>query len=97
MPVRTAEAEWKGTVTEGNGTLKLGSGAFEGAYSYRSRMEEGAGTNPEELLGRRTPDVFLWLYPRSFRVHRLRQPVFIQPLRCGLIRLKAGFQLPGLI
>ncbi len=51
MPVRTAEAEWKGTVTEGNGTLKLGSGAFEGAYSYRSRMEEGAGTNPEELIG----------------------------------------------
>lgn len=51
MPVRTAEAEWKGTVTEGTGTVKLGSGAFEGAYSFRSRMEDGAGTNPEELIG----------------------------------------------
>lgn len=51
MPIRTAEAEWKGDVTQGNGTVKLGSGAFEGAYSYRSRMEEGVGTNPEELIG----------------------------------------------
>src|SRR5215210_6166610 len=32
--------------------MELGSGAFEGAYSYRSRMEDSApGTNPEELLG----------------------------------------------
>jgi osmotically inducible protein OsmC len=30
--------------------LRLGSGAFEGAYSYRSRMEDGPGTNPEELI-----------------------------------------------
>ncbi|MBS1810846.1 MAG: OsmC family protein [Acidobacteria bacterium] len=51
MPVRTAEAEWTGTVTEGRGSVKLGSGAFEGAYSFRSRMEDGVGTNPEELIG----------------------------------------------
>ncbi|MGH9321863.1 MAG: OsmC family protein [Vicinamibacteria bacterium] len=51
MPVRTAEAEWKGTITEGAGRMKLGSGAFEGAYSFRSRMEEEPGTNPEELIG----------------------------------------------
>jgi osmotically inducible protein OsmC len=31
--------------------MALGSGAFEGAYSFSSRFEEGAGTNPEELLG----------------------------------------------
>ena len=51
MPVRTAEAEWNGTLTQGTGTMKLGSGAFEGAYSFRSRVEEGTGTNPEELIG----------------------------------------------
>ncbi len=50
MPTRTAEAQWNGTVIEGNGTVKLGSGAFEGAYSFKSRMEDGAGTNPEELI-----------------------------------------------
>jgi osmotically inducible protein OsmC len=31
--------------------MKLGSGAFEGAFSYRTRMEEDPGTNPEQLLG----------------------------------------------
>jgi osmotically inducible protein OsmC len=31
--------------------MRLGSGAYEGAYSFKSRFEEGAGTNPEELIG----------------------------------------------
>ena len=30
--------------------MKLGSGAYEGGYSFKSRMEDGAGTNPEELI-----------------------------------------------
>lgn len=53
MPVRKAEAEWKGNLTDGSGNLKLGSGAFEGEYSFASRFnEEGtAATNPEELIG----------------------------------------------
>jgi osmotically inducible protein OsmC len=51
MPIRKAEAAWRGTFCDGEGKMRLGSGAFEGAYSYRSRMEEGPGTNPEELLG----------------------------------------------
>ena len=51
MSVRTAEAVWVGSLREGKGTMKLGSGAFEGAYSFSSRFEEGTGTNPEELIG----------------------------------------------
>lgn len=51
MAVRTANAVWEGTLNEGKGTVKLGSGAFEGQYSFSSRFEEGTGTNPEELLG----------------------------------------------
>jgi osmotically inducible protein OsmC len=52
MPVRRAEAEWKGSLVEGSGRLKLSSGAFEGPYSFKSRIEEGQSTtNPEELLG----------------------------------------------
>jgi osmotically inducible protein OsmC len=52
MPTRTAEAEWKGNLAEGEGTLKVGSGAFEGPYSFKSRFEEGqSATNPEELIG----------------------------------------------
>ena len=50
MPVRNAEAEWKGTLLEGQGTVKLGSGAFEGKYDWRGRSADGPGTNPEELI-----------------------------------------------
>jgi osmotically inducible protein OsmC len=50
MALRTANAEWKGTLQEGNGTMRFGGGAFEGAYSFQSRFEEGEGTNPEELI-----------------------------------------------
>ena len=50
MPTRTGKAEWQGDLREGRGTLSLGSGAFEGPYSFASRFEEGNGTNPEELI-----------------------------------------------
>ena len=51
MPTRSAEAEWKGALKDGAGKIKLGSGAFEGQYSFKTRFEDGAGTNPEELIG----------------------------------------------
>jgi len=47
----TGSAVWEGTLKEGKGTMKLGSGAFEGAYSFKSRFENGTGTSPEELIG----------------------------------------------
>lgn len=50
MPVRKANAVWEGDLKGGNGKISLGSGAFEGRYSFGSRFEETGGTNPEELL-----------------------------------------------
>jgi osmotically inducible protein OsmC len=50
--VRSAQASWQGTGPEGTGRIALGSGAFDGPYSLRARVEEGQhATNPEELLG----------------------------------------------
>lgn len=51
MAVRTSEATWQGTLKEGSGTMKLGSGLCEGPFTFASRFEEGKGTNPEELIG----------------------------------------------
>ena len=51
MAERSAKASWKGTLLEGEGTMALGSGAFEGKFSFGSRMGEEPGTNPEELIG----------------------------------------------
>ena len=48
---RTATAEWKGDLMGGGGTFALGSGAYEGTYSFATRFGEGVGANPEELLG----------------------------------------------
>ena len=51
MPVRTSTGTWHGSLKEGSGTVALGSGAFEGPYTFVSRFEEGPGTNPDELVG----------------------------------------------
>ena len=50
MPVRKASAVWNGTLKEGNGTMKMQRGAYEGKYSFGSRFQEDPGTNPEELI-----------------------------------------------
>src|SRR4051812_23846553 len=50
MTIREADAHWAGSLKEGAGRLKLGSGVFEGVYSFPSRFENGPGTNPEELI-----------------------------------------------
>jgi len=51
MLVRKATAVWEGGLKNGQGTMRFGSGAYEGRYSFASRFEQGPGTNPEELIG----------------------------------------------
>ncbi len=51
MAIRTANARWEGTLTEGSGVIRTGKGGLSGNYSFKSRFEEGEGTNPEELIG----------------------------------------------
>lgn len=51
MPIRKANARWNGTLTDGNGTIRLPAADVEARYSFQSRFQEGSGTNPEELLG----------------------------------------------
>src|SRR5258706_9884210 len=51
MAIRTANARWEGTLTEGAGVMRTGKGGLQGNYSFKSRFEEGEGTSPEELIG----------------------------------------------
>ncbi|MDZ7681863.1 MAG: OsmC family protein [Fodinibius sp.] len=51
MPKRKAKATWNGDLKNGKGNMSFGSGAYEGSYSFKSRFEDGTGTNPEELIG----------------------------------------------
>lgn len=50
MPVRSSSATWTGDLRSGEGEMRFGSGAYEGAYTYASRFQEGEGSNPEELI-----------------------------------------------
>ncbi len=50
MTTSRASAVWEGKLRDGKGTFKAGSGAFGGSYSFRTRFEGAAGTNPEELI-----------------------------------------------
>jgi osmotically inducible protein OsmC len=50
MLKRSSDATWEGDLKGGHGTMRLGSGAYQGQYSFQSRFENGTGTNPEELI-----------------------------------------------
>jgi lipoyl-dependent peroxiredoxin len=50
MPTRNASARWNGDLKSGQGRVALGSGAWEGEYSFKTRFEDAPGTNPEELI-----------------------------------------------
>jgi osmotically inducible protein OsmC len=76
MASRQADAEWHGDLKNGGGRIKLASGAFEGPYGYKSRFEEGPGTNPEELIGGALAGCFtmalsLFLANNGFTAERL--------------------------
>ena len=47
---RSGSAVWKGDLPSGEGSLTVGDGVFQGNYTFKSRFEEGPGTNPEELI-----------------------------------------------
>jgi lipoyl-dependent peroxiredoxin len=50
MTARNGSAVWRGDLESGSGTVTVGGGVFEGAYSFQSRFAEGEGTNPEQLI-----------------------------------------------
>lgn len=48
---KKATAIWEGSVKEGGGTISTETGVLKSApYGFKSRFEDGKGTNPEELI-----------------------------------------------
>jgi len=50
MIIRKSRAVWDGSIKEGRGMMEIGAGKLKLDYSFASRFENGAGTNPEELI-----------------------------------------------
>jgi osmotically inducible protein OsmC len=104
MPVRRASAQWNGTLKEGAGTMKLGSGAYEGPFTYASRFESGDGTNPEELIGAAHAGCFSMflsalLTKAGFKPTSIRTQAIVHlgdgPV-INLIELETEAQVPGM-
>lgn len=51
MPTKKANAEWKGDLKSGKGTMELESGSYKGNYTFATRFKDEEGSNPEELIG----------------------------------------------
>lgn len=106
MPQRKGTAEWKAGLKEGKGSLALGSGAFEGDYSFGSRFEEGAGTNPEELIGAAHAACFSMAFAGAlekagFEPQRIRTTARVdldmsEGPRIGTITLETEAEVPGI-
>ena len=105
MLTRKANAVWEGNLKDGKGTMNVGSGAFEGPYSFASRFETGKGTNPEELLGAAHAGCFsmalsLGLVKAGFAPQRINTTATVhldtENLRISAIDLDTTVQVPGI-
>jgi osmotically inducible protein OsmC len=104
MAVRTSSAEWKGTLKDGAGVMKLGSGAYEGPFTFASRFESGNGTNPEELIGAAQAGCFSMflsalLTKEGFTATSIRTTAIVHLTdgpTISLIELNCEAEVPGL-
>ena len=105
MLTRTADAVWEGNLKDGKGTMNVGSGAFDGPYTFASRFENGKGTNPEELLGAAHAGCFsmalsLGLVKAGFAPQRINTRATVhldtENLRISAIDLDTKRQVPGI-
>ena len=106
MPIRTADAEWHGTLREGRGVMRLSTQATSGEFTWNSRFSDGGGTNPEEMVGAAHAGCFSMalagdLGNAGFKPELVRTSVnvHIEKLTSGweitLIELTTGAKVPG--
>jgi len=97
MAVRKASAVWEGSLREGRGTMKLGSGAFEGAYSFGTRFEEVPGTNPDELIGAAHAGCFSMAFSANLGRAGYTPEYVRTSADVHLDRLESGFRITRIV
>ncbi|HSM50293.1 MAG TPA: OsmC family protein [Thermoanaerobaculia bacterium] len=93
MAVRRASAAWNGGLMEGSGKMRLGSGAFEGPYSFKTRFEEEPGTNPEELIGAAHAGCFSMAFAATLGKNGFAPERVATDARVHLVKGEAGFSI----
>jgi osmotically inducible protein OsmC len=107
MQLHRAEACWEGRIEDGHGTMRLGDGQLEAPFSFSSRFEDAAGTNPEQLIGAAAAGCFSMALAKALsesghppKSIRTGAEVQLQELTTGFaiprIRLAAEADVPDL-
>ncbi len=105
MALSKAEATWVGTLKEGSGNMKVGSGFFDGAYTFASRFEgDASATNPEELIGAAHAGCFTMFLSGQLtragftptRIHTTANVHLTDGPTISLIELNCVAEVPGL-
>jgi osmotically inducible protein OsmC len=94
MAIRTAKAAWEGNLQSGKGKMALGSGAFEGQYSFSSRFEDGVGTNPEELIGAAHAGCYSMAFAATLGGEGFEPKSVRTTAKVHLIKKEGGFVIP---
>lgn len=91
---RKGSAVWEGTIREGKGTVSTESGILAGApYSFTSRFEHGAGTNPEELLGAAHAGCFSMAFSGQLAAAKLIAQRIATTATVTVEKLEGGFEI----
>lgn len=96
MLVRTATAVWEGGLRKGKGTMMIGKGAFNGTYTFASRFESGAGTNPEELIGAAQAGCFSMALALALEQEGYKPERIETIARVKIDKVDAGFRITGI-
>jgi osmotically inducible protein OsmC len=94
MPVRKADALWKGDLPTGEGTIKFGS--FEAPYSFKSRMLDGTGTNPEELIAAAHAGCFSMALSFALSTQGFKAETVATTAGVKLEAINGGFSITGI-
>ena len=91
---RKGSAVWRGTIREGMGTVSTESGTLAAApYSFTSRFEQGAGTNPEELLGAAHAGCFSMAFSGQLTAAKLVPQSIETTATVTVEKREAGFEI----
>lgn len=94
MPARTAQAEWKGNLTEGKGHIKVQSATLDAPYDFRARTADGKGTNPEELIGAAHAGCFTMQLSALLGAAGFNNPTLKTTAKVHLEKDGPGFAIP---
>ena len=93
MPTSTATAVWDGKLRDGSGSFRAGSGAFAGAYTFKTRFEGAAGTTPEELIAAAEAACFSMALSAGLEKAGTPATRVETTARCTLERGEGGFRI----